>query len=70
MDVTRRAFVRTLWGGAVGMAAGVWFPLESLGRLVARTTSRRVPADLLSRLRRRTRALDLEALRAPHDLAG
>ncbi len=52
------------------MAAGVWFPLESLGRLVARTTSRRVPADLLSRLRRRTRALDLEALRAPHDLAG
>lgn len=68
--MTRRAFIRTLWGGAVGIAAGVWLPLESLGRLVAGGTSGRVPLDLLSRLRRRTRALDLEGLRAPHDLAG
>lgn len=68
--MTRRAFLCALWGGAVGIAAGVLLPLESLARLVGRRVSRSVPADLLSRLRRRTRALDLEALRGPHDLAG
>ncbi len=68
--MTRRSFLGTLWGGAVGIVAGVWLPVESLGRLVARRAPRRVPADLLSRLRRRTRALDPDALRLPNDLAG
>ncbi len=68
----RRELLRML--GSAGAFSGAWLlglttPLAAKLRTAARRTVR-VPADLLWRIRRRTRPLDERCLDEEHDLAG
>lgn len=68
----RRAFLWTLGGGAavaVGALLAAVAPAAEVLR-VAAGQRLRAPADLLARLRRKTKPLDPADLHGPHDLAG
>ena len=66
-DVLRMLAGSFAWGGAglPGLATGYLARLRATAR-----HSLRVPSDLLSRIRGRTRPLDEHRLEPDHDLAG
>lgn len=67
----RRRFLRGLLAGSalvVAAVGGLAPAMDTLG--VAAARSLRAPADLLVRVRRRTRSLHEDDLYQPHDLAG
>jgi hypothetical protein len=70
--VKRREALRAIVAaGALGCATLLgWAAPVASGLRSAATRGLRAPADLLARIRRRTRPLDSDSLTEHHDLAG
>ncbi len=66
-DLLRLGLTAGLLAGAAAFAVAA--PLADGLREVGRR-GMRAPADLLARIRRRTRPLDMDSVYQPHDLAG